>query len=72
MLTKIDLLFIGLSIIFFFLSYLLHPYTKQYEGITGYVYEYGLVYDVIAMVLVITGCMLLAIPVVHSWWEVEK
>ena len=37
--------------------FLLMPLTKQYTGMTGYVYEYGFYFDILRIVLLILSCV---------------
>lgn len=71
MITKTDIMLICISISCFVGSYFVNPYTKQYEGATGYIYEYGLVFDIVGMVLVVVGVMMLAIPTIHNLREIN-
>jgi len=71
MLQKIDLMLIPIIIICFIGAYLVIPLTKQYEGATGYMYEYGFYFHVLHIVLIIVAIMLLGIVIIHRDYEVE-
>ena len=72
MITIKDLVLIPLSIICFIVSYLLLPLTEQYQGATGYIYEYGVYFQLLQIILLLVGVMLLGVVIVHRDYEIES
>ena len=72
MLSMKDLILINVAIAFIIISFILSPFTEQYQGATGYVYEYGLYYAIVQIVLMIVAVMLVGIVIFHRDNEVSS
>lgn len=60
-----DLLCVPLAVLSFFGSYLLLPYTETYQGMSGYIYDFGWICHLGHILLLVIGVILLNIPVVN-------
>ena len=49
-----------LSTIFFAIAILLSPYAERYEGMSGYIYEYGAIYEIVCVLLLILALIFIS------------
>jgi len=72
MITIKDIGYVFVAIVCFGVSYLIAPYGEQYQGMTGYVYDYGWIYSISHIVLIIVGIISLMMIVIHRDWEIPS
>ena len=72
MLSMKDLILIIVGIAFIIISFILSPFTEQYQCATGYIYQYGLYYSIVQIVLMIVAVMLVGIVIFHRDDEVPS
>ena len=62
-----DLGYIIIAIICCILSYLMVPLSEQYQGATGYVYEYGMGFAILHIVLLVLAFVLTAKVIIDNY-----
>jgi len=62
-----DLKYVIGAICCFIISYFIAPFGEQYQGATGYIYEYGWLFSMGFCLTIIIGLFLLTIVVVNNY-----
>jgi len=70
MITKKSILALVLAFICFACVCFIYPLTEQYQGATGYIYENGLLFNLLYICLLVFGIMLIVYSFVEMY-EVE-
>jgi len=72
MITKKEIYLLIVAIFCIILSYLIIPYGKQYEGASGYIYEYGWLFALGNVVLLIIGLLIITYVIIDNYKIEER
>ena len=60
-----DLVFITGSILCFLVAKYIYPFTEMYQGISGYIYDFGWMYHISFIILILLGSIFIVGIVVN-------